>query len=486
MYCQKCRTPLKLDASLEDTSPAALKLLIEASSRSLTDDNAAHTASSRPLYTAEQKKRYDEAASQAGPPLFKRGSSQHDAGRNMQASQMQDPGMSYVLLSESQAGPPIAPVEQAQDDPASSKRRSRNRSLGLSDEGSLSDRMETNMRLFEVLSSRSDIDHPICAECTGMLVEGMEKRLANARKERDVFAEYLTRAKADLPTEEEAKETEAEIKKVKAEEDAAFMELEQLEAEKARLEDELADLEDEARDLDREEESFFKERNAFELELRRYEDERDSLNLRLEHDSRQLELLQKTNVYNDTFNISHDKDDFGTINGLRLGRQSGKPVEWAEINAAWGQALLLLVVVAERLDFSFKDYKLRPVGSTSIIEQSKEEAGKKKTITHSLYYTGENAISWTWLRGNLDAAMVAFLRCLRQLGQHIEKQTSNTEAPKKMPYAISDHKINDLSIKLSSFYGEESWTKACKYTLICCKWCLAYASNVDTSRSMPP
>lgn len=27
MYCQKCRTPVKLDGSLEDLNPAAFKLL---------------------------------------------------------------------------------------------------------------------------------------------------------------------------------------------------------------------------------------------------------------------------------------------------------------------------------------------------------------------------------------------------------------------------------------------------------------------------
>lgn len=28
MYCQKCRTPLKLDSSLEDLNPAAYDLLV--------------------------------------------------------------------------------------------------------------------------------------------------------------------------------------------------------------------------------------------------------------------------------------------------------------------------------------------------------------------------------------------------------------------------------------------------------------------------
>ena len=36
----------------------------------------------------------------------------------------------------------------------------------------------------------------------------------------------------------------------------------------------------------------------------------------------------------------------GTISGLRLGRTAQQPVEWEEINAAWGQAVLLLSTLA--------------------------------------------------------------------------------------------------------------------------------------------
>jgi len=31
-------------------------------------------------------------------------------------------------------------------------------------------------------------------------------------------------------------------------------------------------------------------------------------------------------------------------------------VEWAEINAAWGQTLLLLYTIARKLEFSFEKY----------------------------------------------------------------------------------------------------------------------------------
>ena len=60
----------------------------------------------------------------------------------------------------------------------------------------------------------------------------------------------------------------------------------------------------------------------------------------------QLDRLQKANVYNDIFHIWHD-GPFGTISGFRLGRTSSCPVSWDEINAAWGQAVLLLHTVAQ-------------------------------------------------------------------------------------------------------------------------------------------
>jgi beclin len=84
-------------------------------------------------------------------------------------------------------------------------------------------------------------------------------------------------------------------------------------------------------------------------------------------DSATLDKLERTNVYNDAFCIGHD-GAFGTINGLRMGRVPGVPVsldiahhviltdsqvEWAEINAAWGQTLLLLYTIARKLDYSF-------------------------------------------------------------------------------------------------------------------------------------
>lgn len=491
MFCQKCRTPLKLDTSLQDLNPTALKLLVEASSKSL-QDTSDQAASSRPLYTAEQKQIYDEASRASGLPTFEQGAStsRNDAHKHGRSSSSQDKnGMSFIMLTESQAGPSISKQQKGKDESRSgSRRRSRGGSSGAEADGPLSSKMETTARLFEVLSSRSDIDHPICVECTDLLIEGMEKRLANATKERDAYASFLKNANADLPTDEERRQTEDELKVVRQQEETAFAELELLEAEKAGLEQELANLEVEARELDREEDAFWQERNAFSRVLSEYQDQRDSLNLRYDHDSQQLEKLSRTNVYNDTFNISHDKDGFGTINGLRLGRNSKRSVDWAEINAAWGQALLLLVVVAEKLDFNFKGHELHPMGSCSYITKfdtspPAQSNSKQNSTKLELYYTSDLPFTLGIMHRSFDSAMIAFLECVRQLAMHIEKTTSDTDHPQRLKTVIKKDMIDDVSIKLASFSGTDQWARALKLTLYSCKWCLAYTSNRDVQRS---
>ena len=94
------------------------------------------------------------------------------------------------------------------------------------------------------------------------------------------------------------------------------------------------------------------------MALEGFYDERDSLVNKYNHANEQLERLRKTNVYNDVFKIWHD-GPFGTINNLRLGRLPNVPVDWSEINAAWGQALLLLNTLANKMSFKFQKYSNR-------------------------------------------------------------------------------------------------------------------------------
>ena len=285
--------------------------------------------------------------------------------------------MSYVMLSGSEIAPPVLSrpqqkasklgntVEEAQVD-------------GAVKEGmALSADMERANRLFEIMSSRSDIDHPICVECTSMLVEGLEQRLDVAGRERDAYVTFLKSLQNNEPTEAELAASREALAKAKKDEEDATNELRKLEAEKRAVEQEMLDLKSELSASAKEVDDFCIADNIFSATLHTALNKQSSIQASLAHDTQQLHLLQRTNVHNDTFSISHD-GIFGTINSLRLGRLSSHPVEWAEINAAWGHALLLLSTVARSVGYKFKGYELVPCGSTSFITQLNDKGKKRK------------------------------------------------------------------------------------------------------------
>ncbi|CZT04437.1 hypothetical protein WAI453_011491 [Rhynchosporium graminicola] len=484
MYCQKCRTPLKLDSSLEDLNPAAFDLLVGASSQQLKN-----IPSSRPAYPQERKQLYDRVSNNATSPTFKRTipppRRSDAASSDTMRSGLGNPAMSFVMLTESQVVPP-AVIKSSEDSNPRHQGDDESSSMeGTKDERkAMSQDMERASRLFEILSARSDIDHPVCTECTDLLVSGLQQRLEAATKERDAYVGFLKRVNASVPTEEEVKESQSALTKARKEEEEAITELKRLEVEKAVVDEEIASLEEEALALDVEEEKFWNSRNAFAIKLAEFQNVRDSVNLQYDHDTQLLEKLQRTNVYNDTFCISHD-GKFGTINGLRLGRLSNVPVDWPEINAAWGHTVLLLQTVAERLNFRFQGYELQPMGSTSriirheIFAPSSSRTRPPKKHILELYSSGDMPLGLTFMHRRFDIAMVAFLECMRQLGAFVQTESARDSEGGRglaLPYKIEGEKIGDVSIKLG-IAQDDAWSRACKFTLTCCKFLLAHASN---------
>ncbi|KAK5109822.1 hypothetical protein LTR62_006555 [Meristemomyces frigidus] len=477
LHCQKCRTPLKVDASLQDLNPASFKILADAAPA--LEPHAPDAP--RSAAAIERKSQYDEVSQTAGPPMHKR-----DGPEGRRSSGRMNPDMSYIDVTASLMAPE-GQVEIIQTS-LKSKKLSNKPAAADGHDGTeaLSQQMETVTRLFEILSARSDIDHPICSECTELVLDGLQKRQAAVVRERDAYVDFLKQAQQDVPTEEEVAKTIRELAQTREREKQALEELEALEAEKARMEDEIAALDAEADDLDDEEEAFWRNRNAFTAELTAFQQERDSLQSQLARDTKLLESLQRTNVYNDTFVVGHD-GVFGTINGLRLGRLADHPVDWPEINAALGQALLLLVVVSEKLGYKMKGYTLHPIGSTSKLILADPDAvptgtGKSRNTVHELYSSGN--LPFGLGLSSFDNAMYAFLDCLRQVGEYVEHSTASQAGSeqRKMPYEIQTGKdagrIGGVRISLSGVAKEEQWTKACKYLLTCCKFLLAHASHV--------
>jgi beclin 1 len=538
MSCQKCRTPLKLDASLQDLNPAAYDVVVSSTEPNLELNN---TLPQIP-YAQERRDRYERVAKDANSPVFKRVVPQSMA-MAAKAGTKENPAMSFVMLTDSQVVPPHPTKNGRSDHQGKSAKPSNQLPPDLANElapelsnesrQALSYQIEYTTKLFEILSSRSDIDHPICTECTDILLSSYQSRLSAASKERDAYIAFLKNLNNNPPTPSAVSAAQTALNSTRAAESRAFSELLALEREKAALETELADLEAESLALDDEEQSFWRSRNAFALKLSAFQNDRDALNAAYDHDARQLERLQRTNVYNDTFCIGHD-GFFGTINGLRLGRlPAPQSVEWSEINAAWGTACLLLATVAEKLGFAFRGYKPRPMGSTSRIDKieqsppppsssanstpnpsSSTAQAHPKTTPLDLFSSGDLPLGRMLLHRRLDAGMVAFLECLRQLGEFVETGRSAAHPSRptsphrtspsaggnagttddrgsgedrmgiKLPYEIHKDRIGDASIRLG-VSQDEAWTRACKYVLTCCKFLLAHASNVAGVGKMP-
>merc|ERR1712107_929293 len=119
------------------------------------------------------------------------------------------------------------------------------------------------------------------------------------------------------------------------------------------------------------------------------------------HTQGQLDKLKKTNVYNAAFHIWHS-GHFGTINGFRLGRLPSVPVDWNELNTAWGQTVLLLHSLARNIQLQFVRYQLVPYGNYSYVKVLSED----KDLP--LYGSGGFRLIWDT---KFDAGMAAFLDC---------------------------------------------------------------------------
>lgn len=322
--------------------------------------------------------------------------------------------------------------------------------------------------LFDIMSDQSDVDHPLCEECTDNLLDQMDQQLRTAEDECKEYREFLEHL--EMGNEEDDFESlQADLSKLQDEEAELEQRLCEMEAKEKSMKEILKVCEDEYESLQREEDKRWHEYCRIKRQLLLSEDSQRSVNNQLKYAQMQLDKLTKTNVFNATFHIWHS-GHFGTINNFRLGRLPNVPVDWAEINAAWGQTVLLLHSLAKKIDLMFERYRLVPYGNHSYLESLEN---KSKDLP--LYCFG--GIRYM-LDNRFDHAMVAFLDCLQQFKEKVE----DGDASFHLPYRMDKGKIEDKSTGKSysikvQFNSEEQWTKALKFMLTNLKWALAWVST---------
>lgn len=329
---------------------------------------------------------------------------------------------------------------------------------------------------FKMISAHSDVDHPMCAECPEAVLDIYDQEIYDmdiARQHYDQMGHRLQQEVEQYRHETTELDTELEeLRKMEGELTARLMKTEEHRKEIAI---EKKKQEDRESELKQEEQVYWKEFNLHQQKMLQFKDDQISVQFQLHYTTEQLDRLKKTNVLNSTFHIWHN-GHFGTINGLRLGRLQTVPVEWAEINAAWGQTVFLLSTLARFTGVEFERYRVVPYGNQSFLEPLE---GKRKLLP---LYSSAGLRLFT--DSKFDAAMVGFLDCTNQLKLHIEK----TSQPHFMlPYNIDKDKIGDVTKEFYSiktqFNTQERWTKALKFLLTNLRWALTWVAANSTQKS---
>lgn len=418
--CQRCRQPLKIDTSFENIDPESDQI------KELTAPLISNTEGDEPT-KKDKLGSYNEDENITRRTVLSRFHSDDDTN-------------GFTLLGET----------------------------GPASMGNLGHKPKVKALLFDIMTGQSTIDHPLCEECTDTLLNQLDDQLKITEEECKDYRNFLEKLENHMEVSDDD-ELNTELTKLKEQEDLLRQQLKAVELEQKQVQAEIQWEKETTRKLDEEEDRYWREYNEYKRQVQELDDEQKSVDNQLRYAQAQLDSLKKTNVFNATFHIWHS-GHFGTINNFRLGRLPSVPVQWDEINAAWGQTVLLLHALAKKMNLTFQRYRLVPYGNHSYLESLTD---KSKELP--LYASGGFRFFWD---AKFDQAMVAFLDCLQQFKEAVEKGDSQF----CLPYKMEKGKIEDTSTGSSysikiQFNSEEQWTKALKFMLTNLKWGLAWVSS---------
>lgn len=135
------------------------------------------------------------------------------------------------------------------------------------------------------------------------------------------------------------------------------------------------------------------------------------------------------------------------------------------MNAAFGQAVLAIAIVAEKAKIEFSKFDLLPMGNSPKIFRIDD----RRTL-YCLYADGSFSL---FPKKRFNLALVGFLHCVDELGHHV----NNRDPTLSLPYLIkpSEGTINGQSILLGA--DDELWTRSLKFLLSDIKWIIAWAAK---------
>lgn len=467
LKCQNCQLPLEIDSSLLDLSLAQRDMLVNFNSDYSPNNNE---------IPSDRLQRLNKVVS--------------PAELNLQGSVLD----SYVFLQDGShdetptnrtsldtSGQTTFREEDSGDEPEENQ-------PFVPSERTLSTQVSALANVFNILSSKTNIDYPVCEDCCSILMQRLKSEYDDAIKERDTYKQFLSRIEKQksLSSSNSPDVTSEEIDRLKNEREELFQELLQLEQQDEELDKEIDGLEADLKIKKQHEEEELKRKNIEDLEQLEFAKEVRSLRNQYEFTLNNLDKLRKVNIYNETFKISHE-GPFGVINGLRIGGFDNMTVPWNEINAGLGQVILLLATISTRLKLKLEGYKLQPMGSFSTISKYNQETQEWENFE---VFSNESFKLGRFLRKetNFDKAMECVLTVIQQMAVWLSRSTAeenesadtssrNDDVGLDLPYLMNKDKISGNSVKLFGAKPNMEWTIAMKFLLTNAKWLLAFSSS---------
>ncbi|KAI6214089.1 Beclin-1-like protein [Aphelenchoides besseyi] len=308
-------------------------------------------------------------------------------------------------------------------------------------------------KLLELLCSSSHpLDVPLCRSCCHSISKDLNEQLGELeteyKKYKSVYENLVSMKKSSsLRSRWSQKEIGGIIQEADLKE--TYANLEESEADLMR---QVEEQKEELKRIASQDDVLYKLLRDNHRKLAQQSEENRSLNAKINYATEHRKQLSRTNALNMAFFIWTD-GEYGTINGLRVGRLANDHVEWLEINAAFGQMALLLSIMCQHANLKLERNEIVSCGSHSFIRVTKPD---KKVVECRLYGTGP----WkpeSWL----------FVDCFVQLETRLKELFPAME--RILPYKLMDDKIIDQDSQLRmlmQFNSEERWTKAMKCLLL--------------------
>lgn len=465
--CQNCHLPLKIDSSLLDLSLAQKELMVNSSSVCSPTSYKIPQDRLQRLNKVVNPNELNFQKSVLDSYVFL----QNDLKREVPSNESLPDTSTQMLI----AG--------GDDDSGEEEDGRHGYSPGTAK--TLSTQVSALANAFNILSSKSNIDYPVCQDCCDILIQRLQSEYDDAIKERDTYTQFLSRIEKQREVSSSGSPDVMTDKNesLRTERDSLFQELLQLEQQDEALDKEIAELEKKIEEKKRLEMEDLKRRNSHELEQLEFAREIQSLKNQYEFALNNLDKLRKVNIYNETFKISHE-GPFGIINGLRIGGFEDIKVPWQEINAALGQIVLLLATIATKLKIKIEGYKLQPMGSVSKISKFQEE--EQEWVTYEAYSSENFKLGKLFRKEtSFDRAMECLLEIVQKMAIWLSRSgsTGNGENGNEdndeleLPYVMHKDKINGISVKLFGGRPNIEWTTAMKFLLTNAKWLLAFSSS---------